>query len=106
MSAPVPQPASDPATITSGSQFLLLLLRSVVGYGVLFGCILLLLKRAAWSLSAIDWVYWLTLVLVLVLHRRAMASSGALRAWPKFLIGHVVAASVLWALAQSVQVIK
>ena len=105
MSAPVPQPASETATITSGGQFLLLLVRSVFGYGVLFACILLLLKRPAWSLSAIDWVYWLTLVLVLFLHRQAMASSDGLRAWPKFAIGHVVVAGALWTLAQSVQAI-
>ena len=65
--APVPGrvPTPDTEAITSGGRFLLLLLRFFVGYGVLFACTLLLLRKPAWQLSAVDAVFWGALAMAL-----------------------------------------
>jgi hypothetical protein len=92
-----PSPAShSPGSITSGGQFLLLLFRFLIGYGILFVCLLLLLRRPAWDLSAVDAVYWGTLLLLLVSHRRAAVAAGTREPWLGVAVWHVVVAGAIW----------
>lgn len=103
MTAPV---SSVPPPVTSGSAFLLLIFRGFVGYGVLFVCLLLLLRRAPWDLSTVDIVYWVTLAAILFLHRRAGRESGAVDGWPRLVLQHVAIAGGLWAAAHCVLLIR
>ena len=99
---PGPPPAPP---ITSGSEFLLMVFRSLVAYGVLFVCVILLLRRPAWDLSLVDVVFWGVLILLLVLHGRAARIAGTTREWGRARLQHVAVALLLWAGAQSVQLI-
>ena len=95
-----------PAPITSGSSFLLEIFRGLGAYGLLFACIILLLRRPAWELSAIDVVFWGVLILLLVLNGRAAKVSGTTREWGRSRLHHVAGALLLWVGAQSVQLIR
>lgn len=111
MSAPAPGPAPAPCSPpggqaeTSGGQFLALILRFFVGYGVLFACLLLLLRRPAWTLSAVDVVFWLALVMIVVLHRLSVRTASDIAQWRSAALRHVVGAGLLWVAGQSVHVI-
>lgn len=99
---PGPPPAP---TITSGSEFLLVVFRCLGAYGVMFICIILLLRRPAWDLSFVDVVYWLDLIALLFLQGRAARAAGTTREWARARPQLVAVALVLWAGAQSVQLI-
>ncbi len=94
------------APITSGSAFLVELFRGLGAYGVLFACIILLLRRPAWDLSLIDAVFWGVLILLLILNGRAAQIAGTTRAWGRARLQHVVVALLLWVGAQSLQLIR
>jgi hypothetical protein len=104
MSAPI-QSGDSPASITSGGQFAGLIFRYFVGYGVMFVCVLLLLRRGAWDFSAVDVVFWATLVVVLFLHRLAAVREGTLDRWPGLALRHLAIAGVLWGACHSGQLI-
>ena len=104
MSAPVPVPSDSPP-ITSGGQFLALILRFIFGYGVLFGCLLLLLRRPAWTFSMVDAVYWVALGLVVLLHRLSSRGPDQVTRWRRGALQHLAVGVTLWALGQSVHVI-
>lgn len=102
-SAPVP-PASPP--VTSGGQFLVLVLRFIVGYGVLLACLLLLLRRPPWTLSPVDAVYWLVLGTIVVLHRLVLRSEDEIALWRSSALRHLGAGTVFWVACQSVHAIR
>jgi hypothetical protein len=104
MSAPTKPATSSPAAITSGRQFLLLIFRYFAGYGVLFVCLLLLLRRPAWDWSAVDAVFWGTLLLLIHLHRRAALAQGDGR-WATIAMQHLGLGSLLWLASHSGQLI-
>ena len=104
MSVPTRPVTSSPAAITSGRQFLLLIFRYLVGYGVLFICLLLLLRRPAWDWSAVDGVFWGTLLLLVYLHRRAAAAEADGR-WGAIALQHLGIGGVLWLASHSGQLI-
>ena len=104
MSAPVPV-SPDSAAITSGGQFLALILRFVVGYAVMFVCLLLLLRRSPWTFSAVDAVYWLALVLAVLLHRVTSRGADQIARWRTSAVQHLIVGGVLWLLCQAVHVI-
>ncbi|MDO8361288.1 MAG: hypothetical protein Q7V88_00180 [Actinomycetota bacterium] len=95
-----------PAPITSSGSFLLEIFRSIGAYGVLFVCIILLLRRPAWDLSMIDAVFWGVLILLLIVHGRAAKVAGTTRAWGRARLQHVAVALLLWVGAQSVHLIR
>ena len=99
---PGPPPAPP---ITSGTEFLLIIFRSLGAYGVMFICIILLLRRPAWDLSGVDAVYWVNLIALLVLQGRAATAAGTTREWARARLQLVAVAVMLWAGAQSVQLI-
>ena len=99
---PGPPPAPP---ITSGSEFLLVVFRCLGAYGVIFICIILLLRRPAWDLSVVDVVYWVDVIALLVLQGRAARAAGTTREWARAGLQLVAVAVVLWAGAQSVQLI-
>ncbi len=104
--APVPAPSSDgPETVTSGGQFLALILRFIVGYGVLFACALLLLRRPAWTLSVVDVLFWSALAMIIVLHRLSATGGEGIARWRSAALWHVVVVGLLWLVCQLVQVI-
>ena len=101
--SPVPsEPPSEPRTITSGSEFLVQVLRTFGGYAVLFGCLMLLLRTPPWSLSLVDAVFWAVSGLVLWLHRREAVAAGQPASWPQVRNLHLAASLGLWVAAQSV----
>jgi hypothetical protein len=85
------------------SEVALIVYRSLVGYGVMFACIILMLRRPAWNLSVVDVVFWANLIVLLLLHART--ARGTKREWARPRLSHVAAALLLWAGAQSVQLI-
>lgn len=97
---PVPPPASP---ITSGSGFLLEIFRSFGAAGVMFVCVILLLRRPAWQLSPVDAVFWGTLVLLLVAQARAASVAGTMRAFARTWWRVVAVALLAWVGAHSVQ---
>jgi hypothetical protein len=103
---------SDPALVPLGStpitsmgQFLTLVIRFLFGYAVLFGCLLLLLRRPAWTFSVLDVVFWCALALVVVLHRLTARTEADVRQWRGAALRHITFASLLWLSCQSVQAI-
>ncbi len=105
MTDPTPpgSPASGP--ITSGGDFAVEIFRFLAGYGILFVCLVLLLRRSAWSFGVVDGLYWGVLLLVLFLHRRAAKTSAERAAWARSCATHLVVAGLLWVGGQSVQLI-
>ncbi len=103
MSAPTPTPTPSASEITTGREFLLLTFRCFVGYGVLFVCLLLALRRPPWVLSPADAVYWGTLVAILYLHRRAALAAGTAKQWRVAACWHVAAAAVVWGIGHATQ---
>jgi hypothetical protein len=102
-----PRPPAPPSTapITSGTEFLLQVFRFLGGYVILFVCLILLLRRPAWSLSIVDAVYWSTLVAVILLQRRAAKAEQANGEWPRIRNLHLAIGPALWLGAQSVHLI-
>jgi hypothetical protein len=98
---PGPPPAPP---ITSGGAFALEVFRSLGAYGVMFICVILLLRRPAWDLSVVDVVFWTNLIALLVLQRRA-AAAGTTRESARARLQLLAVALLLWAGAQSVQLI-
>ncbi|HEX6813384.1 MAG TPA: hypothetical protein VF384_17320 [Planctomycetota bacterium] len=102
-----PRPPVPPSTapITSGGEFLLQVFRFLVGYGILFVCLILLLRQPAWSLSVVDAIYWGALGAVLLLGRRAAKAEQTLGEWARARNLHLAVACALWIGAQSVHLI-
>jgi hypothetical protein len=100
-----PPVSTSQAPITSGSQFFLLIFRFFAGPGALFICLLLLLRRQPWDLSAVDAVFWGTLVLLVYLHRRAFLK-GTSSEWRGAAVRIVALAGVLWVACHSMQLIQ
>lgn len=103
---PAPLPSPPQAPITSGGAFLLEIFRGIGAYGMLFICIMLLLRRPPWDLSLVDVAFWGILMLLLVLHGRAAKVAGTPREWGRERLLHVVVALLLWVGAHSVQLIR
>lgn len=103
MSAPVPT-SRTPVAPTSGSQFLALVLRFVFGYGALFACVLLLLRRQPWTFSAVDVVYWFVLVAIVLLDRVTKRGENS-EGWRRNATLHFAVGSVAWVMCQMVQAI-
>ncbi len=93
-----PSPSGSPAAepITSGAGFALDVFRFLGGYGILFVCLILLLRRPAWSFGIVDGLYWGVLLLVLFLHRRAAKTPAARAAWGRACASHLLLAGLLW----------
>jgi hypothetical protein len=99
-----PYHPGPPPVPPSFSEVALRVYRSLVAYGVMFACIVLLLRRPAWNLSVVDVVFWANLTLLLVLQRRA-AAAGTTRESARAGLQLLAVALLLWAGAQSVQLI-
>ena len=99
---PGPPPAPP---ITSGSELLLVVFQCLGAHGVMFICIILLLRRPAWDVSVVDVVYWADSIALLVLQGRAARAAGTTREWARPRLQLVAVAVVLWAGAQAVQLI-
>jgi len=97
------QPTASP--ITSSSGFLLEVFRAIGAAGVMFVCIILLLRRPPWDLSPVDAVFWGTLILLLVVQGRAAKAAGTTRAFRSTWWRMVCVALLAWVGAHSVQLI-
>ena len=100
------EPSATSPPITSGSEFLLLLCRTFVGYGAMFACLLLLLRKPSWTFSSVDAVFWVAFVVVSLLDRRAMRREGNGANWARSAFVRLLIAAAFWLAAQSVQLIK
>lgn len=100
---PVPPTASP---ITSSSGFLLEIFRSLGAVGVMFVCVILLLRRPPWDVSLVDAVYWGTLILLLVAQAHAAKVAGAARTFRRTWWRVAAVALLAWVGAHSVQLIR
>jgi hypothetical protein len=103
MTAPVSPVSPPPVPITTGKEFLLQIFRCFAGYGIMFSCLLLLLRRPPWGISAVDVVFWVTHAIVLYLHRRTASVEGTLSQWGRLVLWQTIVAALLWIACQSVQ---
>ena len=106
MTDPVPPGPRPAPPITSCSEFLLVIYRSLGAFGVGFICIILLLRRPPWDLSIVDVVFWANLIALLVLQGRAASVAGTTHEWKRVRVQLVAVALLLWAGAQSVHLME
>ena len=100
-----PYHPGSPPTPPSLSELALAAYRSLGAYGVMFACIILLLRRPAWEFSVVDMVFWANLIVLLVLRARAAKVSCTTRELARPRLSHFAVALLLWTGAQSMQLV-
>jgi hypothetical protein len=91
--------------ITSGGQFLAMLVRFLFGYATAFACALLLLRKPAWTFSPVDAVFWCALGLAVVLQRLVARTEAEVRQWRRAAVRHAAVGALVWLCCQSVHLI-
>lgn len=98
---------NDPALQPLSSLFLILFAK-VIGYCALFLLAFIIARRAAWSFSVADVLFWACAIAIPFARRRAALRYAAVWSGPRpallrSLATHVGVAVLIWTLAQSVR---
>lgn len=87
--------------ITTLGELTLVIFRGFGAYVVLAACALGIARYAPFDLSAIDAIYWCTLLLLIGLDLRAGKRADAARSPMRLVVTRVVVATVVWLGAHS-----
>lgn len=88
------------AELRPAGEFLLIMFRTFVGYMAMFVFAMLILKREAWQLSALDLCFWVVVALLVAMRLRDRLPGGG-----RFALGLSLASLGVWTGANAVQLL-